>query len=47
VRAVSKKLFSQCLQVNPMSLCEGFFTLLVLLGMASLAQANRPFIGWL
>jgi hypothetical protein len=47
VRAVSKKLFSQRFQVNPMSLCEGFLTLLMLLGMASLAQANRPFVGWL
>jgi hypothetical protein len=30
-----------------MRLCEGFFTLLMLLGMASLAQADCPFVGWL
>jgi hypothetical protein len=44
VRAVSKKLFSQCLQVNAMRLRKGFFTLLVLQGMASLAQADCPFV---
>jgi hypothetical protein len=47
MRAGLKKLLCQLFHVYPMRLCKGFLPLLVLLGMASLAQANRPFVGWL